>query len=89
MNNINDRKAELRRQPGCRQVIVSPVGSLVSIFDAKQEGINQTDTRWAVYCEDHVTMYEAKTLADARDLAPTLVWCDECQSNLWAAKEAK
>lgn len=84
-----DREMQMiRRQSGCRSVRRSQTGTLVSVFDAREEGLNETSTRWAVYCEDHVSMYEAKTLAEARDIAPTLIWCDHCQSALHEAAQS-
>ena len=68
----------LQHNAGCRSAAYSRwSGSLIGIYDAQDAGID-ADTRWVCVCEDHGTILDVDTLANAKASASTPDWCEEC-----------
>lgn len=65
-------------------------GTVVTIYDAVQADIDPEGGRWTTVCEDHDTLVNHPTLADARYfMAHVTVWCEECQQLERAGEKVK
>ena len=53
-------------------------GTMVSIYDARRAGLDDTGGAWAVVCDDHGEIVNVETLRTAKACAPLVEWCESC-----------
>lgn len=85
------RKAVAETWAGYRQATFSQTtGTMVVVLRAADAGIDDDpDYPWATLCDDHDSVCLHRTLAVARDFAPTPdAWCQGCREVLYGGKAA-
>lgn len=58
------------------------------LYDGIAQQMDTTEGRWQTVCEKHKTIMSHRTLAEARRHLGTSEWCEECQTELAATREA-
>lgn len=51
----------------------------VVIYEAKEQGIDDSGGRYAIVCETHNTIANATSLPKARAIMKSVDFCEECQ----------